>query len=204
MSDTQAFGHSDKIPEAKRDICTHLCQEVAMLTHKWNTYLELFGDAQRAGMLVDAANAFFQTIEESLRIDMCMAISRMSDKKRVGGYDTISFDRLRVLCADVPRINELVDEFEQWCEDVRKYRHKLLAHNELDIITKPSDKPLFPITRALIEGAISRAQGILNAVYDHYAQIELGFDVHHIGGAKHLICLLKIASNHIDDLRPPT
>jgi hypothetical protein len=200
MSASKTFGHNERIPESARDVWMTLCQEVAMLTHKWDTYLKLFADQERAGMLFDTANSFFQTIEESLRADMCMTIGRMSDKKRVSGFDTISFDRLRMLCADVPQINDLIDEFQLWCEQVRTYRDKLVAHNDLDAIIQPRNTPLFAITRTIIAGVVSRAQGILNSVLDHYAQRQLAFDILHAGGATKLIQLVEVARNHPDEL----
>jgi hypothetical protein len=63
------FGHFWEIPEEHRPTFQALCQDVAMLHLKWETYVTLFGPAADAVTRSNLADGFFRIIEDSLRVD---------------------------------------------------------------------------------------------------------------------------------------
>src|SRR5271157_5696642 len=190
------FGYCPELPEEHRPIFQALCQDLAMLHLKWDTYLTLFGPTGDAGVLSNI-DGFLRTIEDSLRADMIMTICRLSDPEKSMGKDNLTFSRLP---QHFPRITDLaarVEVFNGACEPLRRQRDKLVAHNDLRTRLKPMENPLPGIGRAHIDQILSRADGILNHVLRHHADAEMWFVPHLIGGAKDLVYFLKVAQEHL-------
>ena len=201
-----AFGYEPKLPPEIQSICMELCQEVAHLNHKWHFYLDLFSLSENTDLLSEIAEASFQIIEDSLRCDMTMAICRLSDPKVSMGKENLSFDLLVSKCEPLPTIAAILPELKILLEQFRleskpivQYRNKLVGHNDLITIIKPHENPLIGINRPMISNTLELAGKILKLIYGHYAKTDLHFKAFHLGGAKALLCHLKIARDHERD-----
>jgi hypothetical protein len=194
---SDAFGYSPALPEDIREIFMWLCQDVASLQIKWNTYLELFSDQETTDLLSALAQGFFQAIEESLRDDMTMAICRLSDRPRSKGKHNLSIPTLVQRCRHIERVSDLFKDFVVACEPVRQYRNKRVGHNDLNTTIKPHDNPLPGIGRRQIDTILRLASQILNLVYRHYVgDAELHFKPVQVGDAGALIFWLKMAHEY--------
>jgi len=186
-------GYNEKIPEEIRDACADLCDDVAMLHLKWRFYLELFQERENAQLLSNLARAFFQTVEESLRADMLMSICRLSDPSRSLARVNLSFAILLGKCADLPKVDNLVTAFQAACGNVRLYRNRYIAHNDLGSVINLKENLLPGVGRSQIDEILRLAREILRTVYGHYANVDLAFQPAHSGGARELIDWIKQA-----------
>ena len=191
------FGYNPRLPEDIREIFMWLCQDVASLQNKWSFYLGLFSSQENAALLSDLARSSFQIIEESLRDDMTMAISRLSDPPRSKkGKDNLSLKTLVQQCGRADSVLELLMDFIGACEPVRKYRNKRVGHNDLNTTIKPRDNPLPGVGRGQIDRVLQLASAILNTIYQRFVDGELIFAPIQIGDADTLIYWLKMAKEH--------
>ena len=198
----ETFGYSERIPGEIRDACMLLCQDVAMLHHKWSSYLDLFSSQENMDLLSNVAQAFFQTIEESLRNDMLMTIWRLSDPSQTLGRENLSLATLVGQCSVVPKIEPLLTAFQSAAGSVRLYRNRRLGHNDLDTRIRPHEDPLPGIDRSQIDEILRLASEVLKAIYRHYCNADVDFQAFHTGGVKDLIYWLKTArEQHEQELR---
>ncbi len=184
---------NEKIPEEIRDACADLCDDVATLHVKWSFYLEMFQDRENAQLLSNLARAFFQIVEESLRADILMTICRLSDPSLSLAHVNLSFAILLGKCDDLPKVDNLVTAFQAACGNVRLYRNRWLAHNDLESIINLKENLLPGVGRSQIDEILRLAREILSAVYGHYANVDLALQPAHSGGARELVDWIKQA-----------
>jgi hypothetical protein len=186
------FGFLPELPENIREIFMWLCQDVVSLSHKWETYLGLFGEEENRGLLFDTARAAFNVIEESLRIDMTMLICRLSDQRELRrGEENLSFDRLAHLYGSDSKLQALVKKFRDSCDSIRRHRHKLIGHSDLQTRLKPDENILPPVGRSDVEAIIERAMEVLKHIVKEHTTTELHFTPFALMGADALIFWLK-------------
>jgi hypothetical protein len=182
------FGHLEVLPVEIRDIFMWLCQDVASLAHKLDTYRGLFGTPENLGLLHDTGRDAFRVIEESLRVDMAMLICRLSDpqfsfapkgKKPKPGKkskENLTFASLEEFFEDDDRLKSLIAEFNGACEPIRKHRDKLIANSDLNTRLKPDENLLPLVGRSEVEVIVERAGKILNRVAAVKADLEFRFE----------------------------
>ena len=129
------FGYAPELPEDIRTVFQDLCQDIAPLHSKWKFYLDLFSNRDTIDLLNDVAPASFQMVEESLRSDIAMSICRLSDPPQSCGQDNLSIKTLVDKASEVQGIEKLWEDFDSCCKPVRQYRNKLVAHNDLKIVS---------------------------------------------------------------------
>src|SRR5262245_24805317 len=98
------FGDPAQLPEEIRDLCTGLCEDVAVLHLKLSFYRELFSIREHAALLSSLAPAFFHIVAESLRNDIILGICRLSDPSRNLIGDNRSLATLVGRCTKVPKV----------------------------------------------------------------------------------------------------
>jgi hypothetical protein len=197
------FGDNPVFPQDIRGIFMWLCQEIASLHMKWHFYLALYTGEEETRLLSELAPASFSIIEESIRRDIATSISRLCDPPRTMGKVNLSLQTLAEKCQELDGLCELLDEFLDACQPVLHYRHKLVAHRDLNTTLKPQDNPLAPIGRAQIETVLDLAGRTLNLVYWHFTAMELAFTPSLIGGADTLLYWLSVAKKAKDGNVPP-
>lgn len=194
------FGANPSLPEDIREIFIHLCQDVASLHYKWDFYQDLFAEPEDANLLSDMAGWAFQIIEESVRKDMAMAISRLSDPAESFGHENISLANLARRCPGVSGIDTILSNFQAACATVKKYRDKMIGHNDLKSRIEPHENPVPGIAKSDIDTILARAADLLNAVSRHYSDQSYVFDLMFpLGGAESLLHWLSVAKHHRDE-----
>lgn len=198
MTDSEnAFGYDTRIPENIRLIFMWLCQDVAALQSKWDFYLELYDNQENTALLSELASWSFNLIEEALRNDMTIAISRLSDPsttRRV--IENLSLATLVERCSDIPGIDKRLDDFQAACQPISSWRNKHVGHNDLNTKIYPREYPLPGINKRHVDEIIYRASEILKVVAIQYTNSELYFHSESYGGAKDLVYWLKSSRDY--------
>ncbi|HUW94200.1 MAG TPA: hypothetical protein VMW58_00285 [Anaerolineae bacterium] len=201
--DDEDFGYNPVLPRDIRPIFMWLCQEVASLYLKWQFYNGLYVGEGSTGLLSDLASGSFAIIEESLRRDMATSICRLCDPPRTGRQLNLSLQTLAEKCQELDGLPELLREYLDACQPVLQYRHKLVAHRDLNTTLSPQDNPLAPIGRTQIVTILDLAGRVLNLVYRHFTAMELAFTPSLIGGADTLLYWLSVAKKAKETGIPP-
>jgi hypothetical protein len=192
-----AFGYDARIPENIRVIFMWLCQDVAALQSEWDFYLELYGNEENTALLSDLASWSFKIVEEALRNDMTMTISRLSDPSTsMRTKENLSLATLVEKCSDIPDLDSRLADFQAACKPVSNWRNKHVGHNDLHTKIHPRENPLPGITKNQIDEIINRASEILKIVALQYANGDLYFHTIARGDAKDLIFWLKSGRDH--------
>ncbi len=186
-----AFGYDARVPENIRTGLMWLCQDVASLHNKWAIYSKLFNSKENTDLLSELAFWTFINIEESMRSDMTMAISRLCDPAKTCERYNLSLEFLVENCPDMPDLNAKLLELRAECDPVKKYRNKHVGHNDLNSVLKPKENPLPGITKYQIDKIIKLAESILNYVFLNYTKGELGFSANGRGDPDSLFFYLK-------------
>ncbi len=196
------FGYCEKIPEQAREIFMWLCQDVVSLQEKWSLYQDLFSDPEVTSLLSDLAKETFRVIEESLRVDMTMLISRLSDPEHSFGHMNVSFKALLSCLPNIEELPEKIDHFAESCSSVDRFRNKRVAHSDRKTLLKPKENPLPGISRNTISAIIREAENILNIILRRYDNAEMTFELlANEGGADELVFWLKAAKEYTDTRR---
>jgi len=180
------FGYDENIPEVVREIFMWLCQDLVSLQRMWDFYQELFRDEEYLALYTDYARSSFSIIEESLRISMVMAISRLNDPSTQYQNKNLSFKRLVELCQEPPDINNLYELFDKACKPFKAYRNKRFGHRDLPTTLEYSNNLLPGIGRKQVEKVLRLAKELINSIARHYSDTEFGFNTQAIGGADNL------------------
>ena len=197
MSD-HPFGYCEQVPDLYRDLLMWLSQDVAMLHHKWRTYLGLFGSKERLDLVTETAPAAFHVLEESLRTDIIMMVCRISDPPMNGKKRNMSFGALCTLAGQSPRMSKLFAEFIDAVKPVRIVRNRQLGHTDVNTRLLPHDNLLPVISRERIERIADLAAKMLNEVLARHADQELAFHTVAYGDVDDLVFWLKQGLEHRD------
>jgi hypothetical protein len=185
------FGHFDELPEDVRDVFMLICQEVTNMMLKWRLYLDIFGDPENHPLLHDTALFAFRSIEESLRIDISMTISRLADPPNSAGHENLSLARLCTLYPTDRTLRNCVMTFKADCSALIQHRMKLLAHSDLRTKLDPQNNLLQGIGRPDIERIMKSAVETLTYVVRAYTGQDIVFDASAPLGGESLIYWLR-------------
>ena len=186
-----AFGYDERIPEIIRTELMWLCQDVASLHNKWAIYSDLFNNKENTDILSELAFWTFINIEESMRNDMTMAISRLCDSAKTCGKNNLSLAFLVENCPDIPDLSGKFEELFKTSDSVIIHRNKRVGHNDLNSVITPRENPLPGITKYQIDKIIKLAESILITVFLNYTKGELLFSTTGRGGPGSLLFYLK-------------
>lgn len=187
------FGYQAELPETDREIFGRLCNDLAWLTAKWRLYLDLFSEKENTDLLSSRAPGAFQIIEEALRNDMTMAMSRLSDPSQQGSNRNLSLARVAERFDHVPGLKELREEFNKACKPIQTLRNKRVGHNDLDTALNPHDNPVPGIGRNDVDNILRLAGKILNVLVQSVADTEYCFELRVIGDGQALLESLRVA-----------
>jgi len=185
------------LPENIREIFKSVHEDVIWLQCKWDLYLGLFSSEENTDLLSDLAQTSFKVIEESLRSDITMAISRLGDPSRYKIKDKIftnlSIETIIEKSGTIKNATSLLQDFRSASKSVREHRNKSVGHNDLDTAIRPTDNPLPGIGRSQVDEILRLAWQILNVIYQNFKpDEELGSRVLVSSGADALIYWLKL------------
>jgi len=191
-----AFGFNERVPESIREIFMWLCQDVVALQSKWDFYLELYGKEENTDLLSELAPWSFNLIEESLRNDMTMAISRLSDPSITIRKENLSLATLVEKCAAIEGLKAQLADFQVACQPISQWRNRHVGHKDFNTTIRPRENPLPGISKPQINEIIKLATRLLKSVSFHFGGGDLYFHTIARGGAEELIFWLKAGHEH--------
>ncbi|MGF6329612.1 hypothetical protein ABH909_002490 [Pseudomonas sp. BS3782 TE3695] len=184
---------SERIAEQPRDgniaamgqeigaIYSALWQEVVLIHQKWGQFVELFGTSpERVDLLNKAAPALFRTVQDSLWENLLLHLARLTDPPRSVGKSNLSLRRLQEAVIGSPvetDVEASTSKAVTATAFARDWRHRKLAHRDLDLALGQHIVPLAPASRVAVKEALSAVADVLNVVADHYHDSTTMFDL---------------------------
>ena len=156
-----------------------LCRdELNAIELTWACHEAVFRDEDDAAVIERVAPGFARVCAESMRHDAALSLARLADNPNTAQQANLSLKRLaetidkRQFPQLAQQVAKLVDEFVSAAEDLRQVRHKKLAHNDLERMTRQDiqGRPfwVFAPTRGAIDTAIFKAGEVLRALAGHF------------------------------------
>lgn len=169
-----------------------LWQEVAWLHVKWQEYVELFGTKpSRIDLMNRAAPLFFRIVQDVLWYDILMHIARLTDPPKSAGKPNLTIRRLPELVGN-QELNSLVEKAIEAAEFCRDWRHRRIAHRDLNLALSQDVQPLAVASREKVREVLAATERVLNWVEQHYTSGVTFFSpvVTPPGGAETLLYVL--------------
>lgn len=149
-----------------------LANEFQVLYLEWNEFKELFGtSSERIELLNRSASAFFGRLQSTLWESLLLRIARLTDPTSSGkGRDNATLHRLPgmvdlAIRSDIERLLKIVQDK---CEFSRDWRNRRIAHKDLQLALKASEKQLSPASRLSVEHTLAAIVTVLNTIESHY------------------------------------
>lgn len=153
-------------------IYSALWQEVALIHQKWGQFVELFGTSpERVDLLNKAAPTLFRTVQDSLWENLLLHLARLTDPPRSVGKSNLSLRRLQEAVIGSPvetDVEASTSKAVTATAFARDWRHRKLAHRDLDLALGQHIVPLAPASRIAVKEALSAVADVLNVVACHY------------------------------------
>jgi AbiU2 len=183
-------GDYSKFPGVIKEMFPYVAGETCELRQAWAVYHRLFMEDQRLTVIMrqelGRLLGLFQTL---LQDAMFLSIARLTDK------DNRSQPNLSVWCLEeaVPfatgpdfqtKVSQSLAAIWNAADDVRKHRHKRIAHFDRNVSVKTV--PLPQVTIAKIRSVIEMIEAYLNLFFQEFEQTTMRFDLlsgHDITGA---------------------
>lgn len=185
-------GYNSQVPDKIREMIPILYDDVIRLHSVCDFYFSLFATEDNVGLMSEMALASFSIIEQSLRTDIVVTICRLADREKVSGHKTISFTAMQAEC-NTPGVEPLLTQFRDACASVKLYRNKHIGHNDREAKLEPAGEPIILLGKPTFDRILSLAGDLINTVYQHYTNSQLGVRAWQYGGADELLRCLSVA-----------
>jgi hypothetical protein len=192
-------GSFDHVPSEIREFFSVLAFDVTWLNAKWKIYRQLFVSGNDVlDLLNSTAPSFFRILQDALKADIFLSISRLLDPPSTMGRKNASFDRLVEHLGSAGHdeagaaLRPIVDQMRATCEQILKRRNRILAHRDLPSALRLDMEALRIIDPGTIGEAIALAGGALNkveALLSDRSTAFQGITLH--DDANHLLALLR-------------
>lgn len=132
--------------------------------------MQLFGKEKHVAVLNATAPAIFTSIQETMLTDILLTVMRLVDPPGSGERKNLS---LRTLAADISdtglkeQVERLEEQLRAKAENIKIWRDKKLAHNDLLRQLKKAD-PLPAIQVAELKSALALVREALNLIHGYY------------------------------------
>ncbi len=157
-----------------------LWQELTVIHFNWKEYVELFGTKpQRVEILNQAAATFFHMIENEGWEACLLALARLTDPPKSVGRENLTIRNLPALISDTQvktKVEDLVKVALDATEFCRDWRHRHIAHRDLNLALNEPTKELAEGNRTKVNTALKAISDVLNAVQSHYVNGFTAFD----------------------------
>jgi len=198
-----------RLSKDQKKIFIDLQNEVSHLFLRWKIFRQLFAtNGDRIKLMNALAPTVFSEIQRTLIDEIFLQISRITDrkgkydkKKKVLVQETVVLEQLRAglgnhyqpaLAADLD--NRLKNDVGPKCEEIRKHRHKRIAHADKLMLVRPSLYILPQITKKMIDEALNAIADYVNAFRTVFFGSPMYFaGVHTIDDGDSFIHVLKEA-----------
>jgi hypothetical protein len=163
------------------EVYSAIWQEIAHVYRNWGQYKDLYGTKpSRVGVANEAAAAFFGIVQDCLWESVLLHVSRLTDNVKSAGKPTLTIKMLPALMptpAQGKTIQALVDTALADAAFCRDWRHRRIAHNDLDLSINPSATPLKQATRLGVDKALRSLAAVINEVAAEFGDGETRFDL---------------------------
>jgi AbiU2 len=174
-------GDYSKYPEAIRETFPYIAGETCQLRQAWSVYHRLFVDDQRlTAIMGERLGRLLGFLQTTNRDAMFLSISRLTDK------DSRSQPNLSLWCLEqaVPfakspefqnRVRQSLDSIWSVANNIRKHRHKRIAHFDRNVSLKKEPLPKVPVAEIL--ALIEMIESYLNLFFSEFEQTTMMFDM---------------------------
>jgi len=168
-------GDYSKYPEVIRETFPYIAGETCQLRQAWAVYHRLFMDDQRlTAIMGERLGRLLGLLQTTNQDAMLLSISRLTDK------DSRSQPNLSVWCLEqaVPfakspefqnRVRQSLDSIWSVADNIRKHRHKRIAHFDRNVSLKKEPLPKVPV--AEIRALIEMIEGYLNKLAERRGEV---------------------------------
>ena len=193
-------------PPGAGELAYELWRSLAHVHMNWKDYRDLYGTSQETVDVLNwAAPMFFGLLDATLRHQVILAITRITDPPRSVGHDNASLSRLLEMLAPAADAKLLADwrsklaGLQAYCEPLRSLRNRLLAHDDLATVLRYHPDPLPGTSREYLEGALERLRDLMGSIEQTYRGSHTSHQfVIYNRGAEDLVFVLKHARQHED------
>ncbi len=174
-------------PSKLESVLTVVSREVTQLSFRWKIYCQLFDSgALNLAILNDSGSEVFALLQRLILDDVMSSLSRLTDSGRDRKNENASIRnvvekaRTRLSATTVVEIDALIQELDKHVMNTRTYRHKALAHNDLEhalgIATLPT------VTYDELKNGMKTLQEIINKLQLELHDLTIDYDVIIQGG----------------------
>ena len=158
-----------RLPEELSQIYKSVHSEVVWLNAKWDIYIQLYQTSDERNILLNqSAYLFFRLLKHILIESIILIVSRLTDKAKTSGRYTRSlekfinevnshgFDELST------SMRENLDEIHERAKPFRSWRHKKLAHSDLNTELETISNSLPGIQRREVSKMLYKINEVMN------------------------------------------
>lgn len=191
-------------PHGLREMYDFLRNEVLELNAKWIVFKQLFARGEaRIALFNREVPVFFSMVHDSMRDGIFISITRLTDKSKVIGKDTLSLRQLishPELASDssaAARAEGLLSKIEREREAIKAWRDRAGAHNDLYTAIDPQIHPLPPIMFDSVGIVLGLAADLLNVVGNHFNEPPTDFEsITMFGDGDTIVSCVQKAKEH--------
>lgn len=169
--------------------------EVLQLLYKWKHFRQIFGSKEKAALLNDTAPVFFSYLWNLILYDISLSTAKLLDPGTQNKNENLSFENL---CSEIPdnslrvELLKLISELKGRTKDIKIWRDKKIAHNDLTHSLKINSVP--PIQADDLTEAMAVIQKIMNMLHQKFSGFTQRYEfcfAHDPGDGKSLMYHLK-------------
>jgi len=155
--------------------------ELIWMHWRWNQHRTLFGEKQsRVDLLNKTAPLFFHILHKVLFEDTLLAIARLVGSPESFRKPNLSIQRLPRLLTLNRNLNKELNGLVQTAVKVSQFavdwRHRHIAHRDLDLTLQRNVPVLLPAMPAQVEASLSALRTVLNRVEMAYCNSHTAYD----------------------------
>lgn len=175
-------GKSERVmPTDVKKLFDEIRRDVLELHYRWRAFTELYADSGAIDVLNYTAPNFFTYIYDATLSDLILAISRLTDNKKVAGQTTLGFYHL-VDCVETngykmlqKRLNARLKKSKARIDKVRNHRNNRVSHSNFDIRTNRKAKALPKLQKSNFERILSDFRTMLNIAEEYFGGIPTAY-----------------------------
>jgi len=166
------------ISSVLKEKLTAIDREVVLLHFKWTYLMQLFGKQKHLAVINATAPLIFRVVEDAMFADILLALMRLVDPPKSKNQNNLS---LRSLVADISdkslkdQVAQLESEARAKTQDIKVWRDKKLAHNDLLRLLKKT-APVPPIRINELTSALASIREALNLVHRYFFDTTVLYD----------------------------
>ncbi len=158
--------------ENTKVIFDKLKYEVTRCHYYWILYRQLLGtNEDRIEIINKTTPSFFLMFQDMFFDYITLELSKLTDPAQTGAYKNLSFYYLLELLQDDineelnKKLSDILDELKTVTVLFRNRRNKLVAHRDLESVTKKDE---YGISRQSVEDALDAVRKYLNEIESYF------------------------------------